>query len=87
MTPAPVRDHSPEFTCSRRDLLGHFATGLGGVALATLLGERAVADNRDAANPLAPRAPHFRAKAKNVSMSFYCGRPTRGLSGADAAGA
>src|SRR3954467_3214020 len=37
MTPAPVRARYLHAVCSRRDLLGHFATGLGGMALTTLL--------------------------------------------------
>jgi hypothetical protein len=50
----------------RRNFLTHAATGLGGIALASLLAEAA-----DPANPLAPRKPHFAAKAKRV-LTIFC---------------
>jgi hypothetical protein len=53
-------------SCSRRDLLGHFATGLGGVALATLLAREA------AGNPDVPR-PHHRPKARRAIQIFLQG--------------
>jgi hypothetical protein len=56
--------------CSRRDLLGHFATGLGGAALATLLA-------RDAAARPAPEAgngvPHHPPKARRAIQIFLQG--------------
>jgi len=45
------------------------ATGLGGIALATLLGEEAVAD----ASPLAPRTGHFPGRARRVVQVFCPG--------------
>ncbi len=64
---------------NRRSFLGHTATGLGGIALTHLLGrERASAatpirPNIQPANPNAPRAPHFQARAKRVLMIFCSG--------------
>ncbi len=48
------------------------AAGFGLVALASLLGETAAA-----ANPLAARAPHFKAKAKRVIFLFMHGGPSQ----------
>ncbi|MBY0230655.1 MAG: DUF1501 domain-containing protein, partial [Gemmataceae bacterium] len=58
----------------RRDLLGHLGTGLGGIALASLLAEGAPIRPRiDPAAPLAPRTPHFPAKARRVLHVFCSG--------------
>jgi hypothetical protein len=56
---------------SRRDLLGQFATGLGGVALATLLTRDAAATGAPdaAANP----GPHHPPKAKRAIQIFLQG--------------
>lgn len=61
----------------RRGFLGHAATALGSIALASLL-ERdgLLADDRpalDPTRPFAPRPPHFAAKAKNVVVIFCAG--------------
>lgn len=67
---------------SRRDFLRWGGTGLGGIALATLLGEqrlRAAEDHSpirpviDPSRPYAPRPSHFPAKAKRVVMLFCSG--------------
>jgi len=66
---------------SRRDFLRWGGTGLSGIALASLLGERGLlaADGIpirpavDPSHPCAPRAPHFTAKAKRVLMIFCSG--------------
>src|SRR5262249_32146245 len=65
MTPAPARDRCPDVACSRRDVLGHFATGLGGMALATLLARDAAA----AASPL----PHHPPRARRAIQIFLQG--------------
>jgi hypothetical protein len=49
------------------------AIGLGGIALHTLLGQDAAAAP---APPLAPRQPHFPAKAKRVIYMFQAGAPS-----------
>ena len=66
---------------SRRDLLRRTGTGLGLLGLAALLAEpglglsTARADD-DYHNPLAPREPHFPAKAKHVIHIFLNGGPS-----------
>ncbi|MBA4062478.1 MAG: DUF1501 domain-containing protein [Isosphaera sp.] len=57
---------------SRRDVLARCGTGLGTVALAGVLAD----DARAAADPLAPKAPHFPAKAKHVVHLFMNGGPS-----------
>ncbi len=53
--------------------------GFGALALTELLGESAGAAGItiDPANPLAPRAPHFAPKAKNVIYLFMAGGPSQ----------
>jgi hypothetical protein len=66
---------------NRRELLRFGGTGLGGIALATLLNEqRLLASDRsplrpaiDPARPHAPRMPHFSPKASRVLMIFVSG--------------
>lgn len=63
--------HQPlPYSFSRRHLLQRFAGGFGSIALAGLFAEQAQADARD---PLAPRSPHFPAKAKSVIFMFSTG--------------
>lgn len=62
----------PSQPISRRALLQSTAAGFGGMALAALLGESAQA----ADNPLAPKEPHFAAKAKRVIFLFMHGGPS-----------
>ena len=65
---------------SRRDFLTKSAFGFGGVALTYLLEKESAfgavfpdAGTTAAVNPLAPKAPHFPAKAKNVIFIFMQG--------------
>ena len=61
-------------TLNRRDWLRRSACGFGNVALLSLLANDARADNSAAANdPLAPKPPHFPAKAKRVVFLFMHG--------------
>ncbi|MBK9170833.1 MAG: DUF1501 domain-containing protein [Bryobacterales bacterium] len=57
---------------SRRDLLLRAANGFGGIALASLLPAPAAAR----VNPLAPKKPHFEARAKSVIFIFNVGGPS-----------
>ena len=67
----------------RRGFLAHMATGMGGIALGALLAEDGLlaADGPQAsqgqastsAGPLAPRPPHFPAKARRVLHIFCTG--------------
>jgi hypothetical protein len=77
MTPSPAG----RCLLDRRSFLADAATGLGGIALASLLAERGLlaADARPVRPairpeaPLAPRPPHFPAKARRVLVIFCSG--------------
>lgn len=56
----------------RRSFLANLAGGVGGMALASLLGRDATAD-RPAPNPLAPKPPHFPPRATRVLHIFCSG--------------
>src|SRR4051812_4917131 len=76
------RCHRNSPLSSRRDFLWQAGAGFGKVALAGLLangfGVPALAEIAKAAdkNPLAPRKPHFAAKAKSVIFCFMDGGPS-----------
>ncbi len=57
---------------SRRDILKTASCGFGYLALAGLCSEHATA-----ANPLAVKKPHFKARAKNVIFMFMRGGPSQ----------
>ena len=59
---------------TRREMLRDGANGFGMLALAALMGEQARAA---APNPLAPRLPHFPARAKRVIFLFMHGGPSQ----------
>src|ERR1700689_1607900 len=60
---------------NRRQMLQSSALGFGNLALAGLLSE---AQAREvAANPLAPRQPHYPARAKRVIFLFMHGGPSQ----------
>src|SRR5437899_4092974 len=65
---------------SRRTMLERCGTGLGTLALATLLGDerclQADATNVRSLDPLAPREPHFKGAAKHVVHLFMNGGPS-----------
>ncbi|MBC8354594.1 MAG: DUF1501 domain-containing protein [Planctomycetes bacterium] len=56
---------------SRRQLLRTSAIGFGNLALASMLGDEAAADN-----PLAPHSTHFAPRAKRVIFLFMKGGPS-----------
>jgi hypothetical protein len=60
---------------SRRDLLCRAGNGAGLLALASLLGERGLLAD-EGRDPLAPRKPHFAARAKAVIWIFVNGGPS-----------
>lgn len=60
---------------TRRELLGRCGMGLGALALGQLMGEPAAAV-AGGSKPLAPREPHFPAKAKHVIHLFMNGGPS-----------
>lgn len=59
---------------TRRHFLRNCPLGLGGLALAQLMGDRAAAKEARG-NPLASRQPHFQAKAKSVIYLHLAGSP------------
>ena len=62
---------------TRRHFFGRCGVGVGRIALASLLGGRAFAEPAKAVNPIAPKAPHFPAKVKNVIYLFMAGAPSQ----------
>ncbi|MCC7421219.1 MAG: DUF1501 domain-containing protein [Planctomycetaceae bacterium] len=66
---------------SRRQLLQRTAAGFGSLALASMLADDSIRTVRAAENPLvdplAPRAPHFAARAKRVIFLFMAGGPSQ----------
>ena len=61
---------------TRRELLLQAANGFGAVALAALLHEQGQSQS-SSGNPLAPRRPHFQAKAKSVIFLYMDGGPSQ----------
>ena len=65
---------------TRREFLNRCGVGFGSLGLAALLGGEGVAPRANAADglsPMAPRAPHFPAKAKRVIHLFMNGGPSQ----------
>jgi hypothetical protein len=61
---------------SRRWFMEQCGMGMGAIALQHLLAEGGYAQTRAPENPLAPKAPHFAPKAKNVIYLFMGGAPS-----------
>ncbi|HEX5271296.1 MAG TPA: DUF1501 domain-containing protein [Gemmataceae bacterium] len=68
MVPQAVLSPAGRRLLNRRDFLAHAGTGLGAIALASLLAREARAEAS-----LKPRPPHFAPKAKRVLMIFCSG--------------
>jgi hypothetical protein len=62
---------------TRRHFFGNCAMGLGSVALASLLSDSHASGAASSADPLAPRATHFKPRAKNVIYLFMAGGPSQ----------
>jgi hypothetical protein len=60
---------------TRRDFIRDSFAGFGGLALASLLAEEKARGESE--NPLAPKPPHFEAKAKSVIFLFMSGGPSQ----------
>jgi hypothetical protein len=70
-----LRHYEPQYT--RRDFLLRGGGGFGVLALSYLLGENPIfAALKSGASPLAPKSPHFPAKAKSVIFLFMEGGPS-----------
>jgi hypothetical protein len=64
-------------TLSRRDMLQRVGIGLGSLGLAAVLAGEMPAQAAESSNPLAPKPPHFAAKAKRVIHLFMNGGPSQ----------
>src|SRR5690349_8163730 len=63
---------------TRRHFFADCGVGLGAMALSSLLnGNRAVAGDAALPNPLAPKAGHFPARARNIIYLFMAGGPSQ----------
>ncbi|TCO91881.1 uncharacterized protein DUF1501 [Chthoniobacter flavus] len=73
----PIQQYCQQVT--RRHFLEKCGVGLGKMALAGLLTDALSSNARamSAPNPLAPRQPHFAAKAKRVIHLFMAGAPSQ----------
>src|SRR5438067_5428878 len=65
---------NPALNITRRHFFGDCGVGLGKIALASLM--TGAVPGRAAANPLAPKKPHFAPKAKRVIHLFMAGAPS-----------
>jgi hypothetical protein len=70
----PFQEH---FQLSRRKFLTSSTNGVGLLALASLLGGESTVEANDPLNPLAPKAPHFAPKAKQVICIYLEGGPSQ----------
>lgn len=70
----PLNHHWP--VTSRREFFTRAGSGLAGIALADLLSQNAKAAPAVGADPLAPRAPHHKPKAKSIIWLFMEGGPS-----------
>jgi hypothetical protein len=67
-----------QFDMSRRDFFGKFALGIGGMALARLLGSSApAAPGLGAANRGLPEFPNFAPRARRIIYLFMSGGPSQ----------
>jgi Protein of unknown function (DUF1501) len=63
---------------TRRHFFKECGTGLGTVALASLMNERLLAGAADlTASPLSPKPPHFAPKVKSIIYLFMAGAPSQ----------
>ena len=64
---------------TRREALRKMGAGMGSIGLASMMGQGSLsaAVGVNAANPLAPKKPHFPAKAKRVIQLFMPGGPSQ----------
>lgn len=70
--------HLSDLFLTRRELLGRMGNGFAALGLMGLLGESAFASpNQAPLNPLAPKKPPLKAKAKRVIFLFMNGGPSQ----------
>src|SRR5262245_66052647 len=66
----------PPEQLARRWFLKGCGVGLGAIALGQLAGARPAQASAVGADPLAPKQPHFKPRAKNVIFLFMAGAPS-----------
>lgn len=72
------RDQISDLFLTRRELLVRMGNGFAALGLMSILGESAFAQTPQAPlNPLTPRKPQFKAKAKRVIFLFMNGGPSQ----------
>ncbi len=71
-----MRCHRFTRTTTRREMLQASACGFGQLAVAALAGSSAATESSLASGPLAPKPPHFPARAKRVIFLFMWGGPS-----------
>src|SRR5580693_8139489 len=62
---------------TRRDMLRTMGAGFGVAGLASTLSVAATTSLEPTLNPMAPKAPHFPARAKHVIFLFLNGGPSQ----------
>jgi hypothetical protein len=72
-----MNEHEPLVNKTRRHLFSRCGIGLGAMALGSLLKNESVASSLGANHPMAPKAPHFPAKAKSIIFLFMAGGPSQ----------
>jgi hypothetical protein len=65
--------HHDQLPFSRRDLLRQGVAGLGALALGPLLARLGATEPPARSDPMAPKSPHFPAKAKRIIYLFMAG--------------
>src|ERR687886_186025 len=68
--------HPEDFLLTRRDLLRRGGLGMGLLGLAGVLGNAGMLGAAESTTPLAPKAPHYPARAKRVVHLFMNGGPS-----------
>ncbi len=79
MQPTTPHDRSRLLDATRRHFFAKCGVGLGSIALGSLLADESLAASNPPSlrDPLAPRAPHFAARAKRVIFLFMAGGPSQ----------
>ena len=76
--PLPIElDSALTLAATRRHFFRECGVGVGSIALGSLLAHDAPAADTTRRDPLAPRKPHFPAKAKAVIYLFMAGAPSQ----------
>jgi hypothetical protein len=76
--PQPFDAAQSDTGVSRRHFFSRCAMGLGGIALASMMGNQRLSGAPvPLADPMSPKPPHFPARAKNVIYLFMAGGPSQ----------